>query len=66
MPTKVSLLAFPPTKFITPAKLLTARPQLPPLHPSPLDATTARGAVITTVLATILLQRGFAHGGLNE
>jgi hypothetical protein len=64
--TKLCLLAFSPAKLIAPTQLLTARPPLGHRHPSPLGDTTARAVVISAVLTTILAQRGFAHGGIND
>lgn len=49
---------------IIPAVAQTPRRTTP--HPSPLDGKTDRAVVITTVLATVLAQRGFTHGGINE
>ena len=67
MPTKkLSILTFLPAKLIAPTQSLTARPPLGHRHPSPLGDTTARAVVISAVLTTILAQRGFAHGGIND
>jgi len=50
---------------IIPTVAPASRPTMP--QPSPLDHTTDRAVLITSVLATLLLaQRGFAHGGINE
>ena len=64
--TKLCLLTFSAAKLIAPTKPLTVRPLLGHRHPSPLGDTTARAVVISAVLTTILAQRGFAHGGIND